>query len=286
MIVLIIRKTKTELENLDIKPKKTLGQNFLINEGIYRKITTALEIKVNDNVIEIGPGLGTLTELLAANRANIFAIEKDDKLAEYLKTKFANQKNVTIINEDIRKFNPDRLNLLSEVEPLKHYKVVGNIPYYLTSHLIRTIFEQWPTPQLIVLMIQKEVAQRICAKPPHMSLLAVWVQYYAHSKITSYVSKNSFWPSPEVNSAVIRLTPKTQTGTDLTRTDMDQFFRIVKSGFAGKRKQLGNNLARGLKLPKNIMEEKLRSAGIDPQRRAETLTLNEWQSIATMLLPH
>lgn len=285
----ILSQIKNGLNQLSIKPKKSLGQNFLINEGIYHKIITVADIKAGDRVIEIGPGLGTLTQYLLNAGTEIVAVEKDHKLADYLKTKFANQKNATILEDDILKFKPETCNL----KPVT-YKVAGNIPYYLTSHLLRIIFENWPQPKLVVLMIQKEVAQRIVAKPPKMSLLSVLVQYYSKPEIISYVSKSSFWPSPEVDSAIIKLVPSDQwlvvsgrkTEANHYSLITNHFFKIVRAGFAGKRKQLSNNLARGLKLDKKIIEEKLKSIGIEPTRRAETLTLNEWQNIAITLLPH
>ncbi len=275
----IITQIKNELNQLGIKPKKSLGQNFLINEGTYKKIVTTLELTQNNTVVEVGPGLGTLTELLAATGANIVAVEKDRLLANYLKTKFANEKRVKIIEDDILKFNPTHYSL-----PTTHYKLVGNIPYYLTSHLLRIVLESWPRPELLLLMLQKEVAQRICAKPPKMSLLAVSVQYYAQPKIISYVSHGSFYPQPEVDSAIVKLVPSDPQPA--TRASTKEFFKIVKAGFAGKRKQLANNLMRELGLDKKPVEEKLKSIGIDPTRRAETLTIEEWQSIVTTLLPH
>lgn len=285
----LVVQIKTELGQLGIKPKKGLGQNFLVNEGVYKKIVDALEIKKSDTIVEVGPGLGTLTEFLAATGAEIIAIEKDNHLAEYLKDEFRSQKNVMIINEDILKFNPHNTKYL--ILNTK-YKLVGNIPYYLTSHLLRIIFENWPIPELIVLMLQKEVAQRIVAKPPKMSLLAVSVQYYAAPKIISYVSKGSFWPSPEVDSAILKLVSsdqfsvvsgKIKTGNWKLKTV--NFFKIARAGFAGKRKQLGNTLSGGLKIAKNIVEEKLKSIGVDPMRRAETLTIEEWQKVTNIFLP-
>ncbi|MDP3954129.1 MAG: 16S rRNA (adenine(1518)-N(6)/adenine(1519)-N(6))-dimethyltransferase RsmA [bacterium] len=257
-------KIKNDLKKLGSKPKKSLGQNFLVAESAYKKIISALELRPDETVIEVGPGLGTLTEHLAKSKASVIAVEKDDVLSEFLKNKFSNQKNVTIINSDILSY---KLSAIS-------YKLVGNIPYYLTSHLIRTVLENWPTPNSIVLMLQKEVAQRIVAKPPHMSLLAVSVQYYAEAKIISYVKKESFWPAPKVDSAIVRLAPHTRTDWDRPGTDL--FFKVVKAGFSAKRKQLGNNLSASLKISKTEAENKLNSADIDPQRRAETLTVEEW----------
>ena len=288
---MLIQKIKTELRKLDIKPKKGLGQNFLVNENAYKKIVDALELTPNDTVVEVGPGLGTLTKLLSASGAAVLAVEKDRLLADYLKIKFANNNSVTIVEEDILNFNPKRYTLNA-----KRFKVVGNIPYYLTSHLLRIVLESWPRPELLVLMLQKEVAQRICAKPPRMSLLAVSIQYYAQPKLISYVSRGSFYPSPEVDSAIIKLVVSDQFSTVNDKTINSEktsnprslnghklqtvnFFRIARAGFAKKRKQLVNNLSTELKITKNEVEVKLTAVGIDPRRRAETLTIDEWQKV-------
>lgn len=267
----LVQKIKTELGELGIKPQKGLGQNFLVNEGIYRKIIDAVETGRGETIIEIGPGLGTLTEYLSETGANIIAIEKDRYLVKYLQKKFANQKNVRIVEYDILKFQPANYKLETG-----NYKLVGNIPYYITSHLLKIIFEKWPRPKSIVLMIQKEVAQRIVAKPPQMSLLAVSVRYYAEPKIISYVSKGSFYPAPKVDSAVVKLVPYSVTDS---ASFQKRFFEIVKIGFAGKRKQLANNFSSGLKLPRNETDAKLLSLGVDPKRRAETLSIEEWRKI-------
>jgi len=267
---------KKELNILGIKPKKSLGQNFLVNKNVYQKIITALEIKKGDKIIEIGPGLGTLTSFLAESRAKVIAVEKDHKLVDYLKNKFANQKNVTIIEDDILRCDPKNYKLKAI-----SYKLVGNIPYYLTSHLLRLIFEKWPCPKIVALTLQKEVAQRIVAKPPNMSLLAVSVQYYSKPEIIDYIPRRSFYPAPEVDSAIIKLVPREQFVTYQENTK--NFFRIVRAGFSGKRKQLINSLARGLKIKKDTIESKLKAAGVDPRRRAETLTLEEWQKITNTL---
>ena len=284
--MILLNTIKRELAALDIKPKKSLGQNFLINEGIYKKIVAALEIKKNDTIVEVGPGLGTLTGYLAESGAEIVTVEKDRLLAAHLKNKFKDSKNVTITEGDVLKFNPIIYNL----KP-KTYKIVGNIPYYLTSRLLRTILEKWPSPGLVVLMIQKEVAQRIVAKPPEMSLLAVSVQYYARPEIISYISAGSFYPSPKVDSAIIRLASRTQGIGDriidrgakyktLPPTlNPTPFFRVVRAGFRGKRKQLINNLTAGLGIEKEKIKEKLLSAGVDYHRRAETLSIKEWQRV-------
>jgi 16S rRNA (adenine1518-N6/adenine1519-N6)-dimethyltransferase len=291
----ILTKIKEELSRLGIQPKKSLGQNFLINEGIYTKIIDAVETKKGETVLEIGPGMGILTEYLAKTEADIIGIEKDGKLANYLKTKFASPKNVKLQAESRTKSTSDNFGLspfgarvkIIEGDILEfdiaslglkdgNYKVVGNIPYYITSHLLKTIFENWPKPKTITLMVQKEVAQRIRTKPPEMNLLAVSVQYYAEAKIISYVSNGSFYPSPDVDSAVIKLTPHVMPDS---ATFQKQFFKVAKAGFAGKRKQLINNLSRGMTLEKDEIQKKLASVGVDPQRRAETLTIEEWRKI-------
>jgi 16S rRNA (adenine1518-N6/adenine1519-N6)-dimethyltransferase len=293
----LLNTIKRELDILGIRPQKSLGQNFLVNEGIYKKIVAALEIKKDDTIVEIGPGLGTLTEYLAespvrgkdsngTSGANVIAVEKDYKLAEYLKTKFAGAKNVIITEGDILKFNPANCKLKAE-----NYKLVGNIPYYLTSHLLRIVLEEWPAPELIVLMIQKEVAQRIIARPPKMSLLAVSVQYFSKPEIVNFVPKSSFYPVPKVDSAIIKLVVSNQftvyrKNTENRELKTENLFRVVRIGFSGKRKQLANNLSFGLKLPKEKIEPMLLAIGINPKRRAETLTIEEWKTLAnTLLLP-
>ena len=262
------------LEACGITAKKKLGQNFLVNEGVYRKITAALGIRPSDTIVEIGPGLGTLTDYLTAAK-RVIAIEKDSRLADYLKSRYHDNPNVQIVEGDILKFAPRAYSL-----KLKAYNLVGNIPYYLTSHLLKTVFDNWPLPKLVVLTLQKEVAQRITAKPPKMNLLAVSVQYHAIAEIVAYISRGSFYPTPKVDSAIVRIRPYQRKRP----TKFDSFlFKAVKAGFGNKRKQLLNNLSIGLKMPKEKLITKLRSIGITPSRRAETLTLEEWQKISQII---
>ncbi|MBI2670257.1 MAG: ribosomal RNA small subunit methyltransferase A [Candidatus Yanofskybacteria bacterium] len=268
---------KNELNQLGIKPKKSLGQNFLINEGIYKKILDIAQIRPSETILEIGAGLGTLTEYLARAGGKILAVEKDRNLVAYLKDRFRDYNNISTVEADILKIKPSELGLEE-----KNYKLVGNIPYYLTSHLIRTVFENWPWPKDIILMVQKEVAQRIVTEPPNMNLLAVSIQYYARTEIAGMVSKGNFWPQPKVDSAIIKITPKTEIPEAV---ETERFFRVLKAGFSGTRKQLINTLSGGLKLSRKTVSSKLLSLGIATQRRAGTLTLDEWQNIATTLLP-
>ena len=246
----------------NIKPKKHLGQNFLVDKNILQKIINSADIKSDDIILEVGPGTGILTKELAKKAKKIIAVEKDKSIIEVLKENLKDFQNIEIINEDILKFN------LKE----KKYKVIANIPYYLTSALIRKFLEEKNQPKELILMIQKEVAQIICETPPNMSLLSVSVQFYADAKILFNVSKNSFWPVPKVDSAVIKIVPRGLTSPDL-------FFRIVKAGFSHPRKQLAGNLSKELKIKKAKIKKLLLQNNIKPTQRAETLYIEDWKNL-------
>ena len=238
--------------------KKSLGQHFLINQGVHRKIAETAEIKAGDTVVEVGPGHGELTDHLLATGAKVIAIEKDSELAVFLREKYRNNKNIEIVEDDILKFDP------SFVIRHSSFVIVGNIPYYLTSHLLRVVLQDWPPPDLIVFIIQKEVAQRIVAKPPKMNMIALLVQCYGIPKIIMTVKKGSFNPPPKVDSAIIKLKIKSQ------KSKMGKgFLNLVAKGFKHPRKMLGYSL------PK----DKLLMAGIDPKRRPSTLSLDEWKTL-------
>ena len=274
---------------MKISPKKSLGQNFLINAGILEKIVNAAELNLDDTVLEIGPGTGNLTKLLSEKAGRVIAIEKDYRLIEELREKFKNT-NVEIVEADILKLE---INKLFENCKLKivncDYKVIGNIPYYITSHLLKTIFEEWPRPELIVLTVQKEVAQRIVAKPPDMNLLALSVQLYSDAKIISYISKGSFRPMPKVDSAIIRLTPKNNEQGAVSTANVqcslftDRFFRVAKAGFSGKRKQLVNNLTKNFGMMKEDILKLFEKVGLEPNIRAENLSLNQWIGLSKLM---
>lgn len=253
---------------MEIKPKKSLGQNFLINAGILEKIVNAAELNLDDTVLEIGPGTGNLTKLLSEKAGRVIAVEKDYRLIEELREKFKNT-NVEIVEGDILKLD------IEELFRNSHYKVVANIPYYITSHLLKTIFEEWPRPELIVLTVQKEVAQRIMAKPPHMNLLALSVQFYSDPKIIGYISRGSFRPMPKVDSAIIKLVPKKDIPAN-----QDLFFKLIKAGFTGKRKQLANNLSKNLGIPKDKVIGILQKLGLDEKIRAESLSIIKWSELS------
>lgn len=259
------------LSKYNARPSRTMGQNFLIDTAVLDKIVKTAELTPKDIVLEIGPGMGTLTKELAKKSGKIITIEKDRVMVKILKEILKDYLNVEIINGDILK--------ISKFESISNsdYKVVSNIPYYLTSVLIRKFLETENKPGVMVLMVQKEVAQRICSKPPNMSLLAISVQFYAKAEIISYVPKECFWPSPEVDSAILKIS----NIKDQESIDIKSFFKIVKAGFSQPRKQLVNNLStlkslNDVKLDKHKITEWLLRNNIDPSQRAETLSVCDW----------
>jgi len=253
-------------------PIKRLGQNFLFDKKVLKKIVKEAELSKKEIVLEIGPGIGNLTKELAKEAKKVIAIEKDKRMVEILKKELKNLDNVEIIEGDAREKIEEIAKRIG-----KNYKIVANIPYYLTSFLIRKILELKNKPKLIVLMVQKEVAKRICAKPPKMNLLAVSVQFFAKPEIVSFVSKNSFWPSPKVDSAILKIS---NLKTKISKTERDLFFKIVKAGFSQPRKQLINNLSKKLGIDKKKVEDWLLKNKISPRKRAEALTIENWKALA------
>lgn len=263
--------TKTVKELLtqyQIKPLKRLGQNFLVNKKALDLFIDTCDLKKNDTVLEIGPGLGTITQEIAKRVKMVVAIEKDRKMCEIMKETLRGFENIEIINQDA-------LEELSSSEKISSFsgkvKVVGNLPFYITAPIIRKFLETKNQPEEMIFMIQKEVAQRICAKPPDMNLLAVSVQFYAKPKVVSYLPKNSFWPQPKVNSAIIKIVPQKQAVINAKL-----FFEIVRAGFAHARKQLVNNLVKGFKKDKEKVAVWLLKNNIQPNQRAETLKVQDW----------
>jgi len=246
-------------------PLKKLGQVFLIDKKIIKKIIKSADLKEKDIVLEVGPGVGNLTQEIAKKVKKTIIVEKDPRMIEILKNNLENFKNIKIIKGDILKLETKKMNI-------KKYKIVANIPYYLTFALIRKFLEKEKQPEVMVLMVQKEVAQRICAKPPKMTLLSVSVQFYANVGIISYVSKNSFWPKPKVDSAILKIVPKSKK----LFVDSNLFFKIVKAGFSQPRKQLVNNLSKKLKLNKEKIRTWFLKNNIQPNQRAQSLSLKDW----------
>lgn len=254
-----------------INPKKSLGQNFLLDQAALRKITEAAEIPAGGEVLEIGPGLGSLTRYLARAAGRVVAVELDDKLIPILQEVLRDTPGVEIIHGDILQQDPARLM------GNPGYRVVANIPYYITSAVIRHLLEARIQPACMVLTMQKEVAERICATPGEMSLLALSVQVYGEAKVVARIPAGAFFPPPAVDSLVLRVdilpTPRIPVG------QLGVFFQLIKAGFSQKRKTLRNSLSGGLGSKPQAVEEKLKAAGIDPQRRAETLSIEEWKDL-------
>jgi len=255
-----------------LRPEKKLGQNFLQDDTALRKIAEAAEITPGDVVLEIGPGLGSLTRYLADSAKQVIAVELDTDLIPALKTVLAPWKNVTIIQGDILSFN------IPEIIPAASYLAVANIPYYITSAIIRHLVESTPRPARIVLTMQKEVAERICAKPGDLSLLALSVQVYGEPEIAAKIPAEAFYPQPKVDSAILKINlyPASLIPPEL----IEHFFRLAKAGFSQKRKTLRNSLSGGLAISPPVAASLLEQAHIDPQRRAETISIAEWHELS------
>lgn len=271
---------KSEIKNLlktyNAKPEKYLGQHFILSKNSLKKMVEAAEIKKHDAIIEIGPGLGTLTRELTETGANIIAIEKDPLMVEILKETVADYKNIKILEADARQL------WILKIYRKKKYKIVANLPYNAATFLIHQWLESKNPPELMVLMIQKEVAQRITAKPPHSNLLGISVKFYADAKVIGHVPKESFWPKPKVDSAIIKIIPKKVMFFRRSQNRL-RFFAVVKAGFSSPRKQLLGNLSKQLKIPKEKLISAFKNLNIPERVRAENLSLNEWQKIVSIL---
>ena len=285
------------LDRYAITPKQSLGQNFLYDEGLLARITAAAELSPADQVLEIGPGLGALTRQLAQAAGRVVAVELDDRLLPILRYELEPFRNVELVHGDILKFDPAAWFD-------GPFVVVANVPYYITGAILRRLLDERPRPKRLVLTVQREVAERLSAKPPEMSLLAVSVQYYGAVKVVGAVKAGAFWPRPEVDSAIVRIDvdskkKETTDFTDFTDSASSEsvksvksvvsssaseaaFFRVVRAGFSEKRKQLKNNL-RHLGLADGVIAAGLEAAGIDGRRRAETLTVEEWGELVEAL---
>lgn len=274
---------KTMLKNLDLRARKKLGQHFLVDQVVLERITVAAELTVEDIVMEVGPGLGILTKNLAKQTGWVIAIELDDRLSALLKQELAAFKNVTVINKDILKVSPaalmkkQRMSLSALEDSSLYYKVVANLPYYITSAVLRHFLEDSIKPRLMVVMIQKEVAEAIVAKPGDMSILSVSVQFYGKPEIISYVPAESFYPVPEVDSAILRIDIYPEPIVAVN--NIGDFFGLVRAGFCAPRKQLANSLTQGLGVSKPEALSLLERADIMYSRRAETLSIEEWQRL-------
>jgi 16S rRNA (adenine1518-N6/adenine1519-N6)-dimethyltransferase len=263
------------LHQYDLTPKKGLGQNFLVDETALGRIAAAAEITPDSAVLEIGPGLGSLTRHLASQARRLVAVELDQRFLPVLGEVLAPWDNVSIVHGDILNQQPDAL--MGEAG----YLVVANIPYYITSAVIRHLLEAEHKPQRIVLTIQEEVARRVCAEPGNLSLLALSVQVYGQPKLATRIPAGAFYPPPKINSAALRIDLYDEPRIPVPL--LDSFFRLAKAGFSQKRKTLRNSLSGGMRWNTEQTETLLTQAGIDPQRRAQTLTLEEWGRLCEMV---
>lgn len=272
------------LKQWDIRPSKGLGQNLLLNQTALEKIVAAAELHPDDIVLEVGAGLGTLTERLARDAGHVVAVELDERLMPVLQSVLSGFDNVTLIQGDILALDPAALvGTATHQHPASsiQYKVVANLPYYITSAVLRHLLEASLKPRRMVITVQREVAERIIAKPGQMSLLAVSVQFHGRPQLLFRIKPGSFYPPPGVESAVLQV--DLHTTPPVSVEDTAAFFRVVRAGFAQRRKQLRNSLAAGLKRSPEEVAAKLREAGVDPRRRAQTLTLEEWARVTRVL---
>lgn len=254
-----------------LHPRKRLGQNFLRDRRYLRTIAEAADLQPEDRVLEIGAGTGVLTRALADSGAEVLAVELDDALYELLTREYAEVSNVRILHA----------NAL-DIDACEHfngpYKLIGNIPYYITGPILRHFLEALCPPSTFVLMVQREVALRMIAAPGDLSLLGVSVQFYAQPKIVARVPAGAFYPRPKVESAIIRLIPHATVPLDLRNA----LFTVARAGFGTRRKQLANALSLGLGIDREAALSLLADAGITSTRRAETLSISEWERLAAV----
>ncbi|MFH1048789.1 MAG: 16S rRNA (adenine(1518)-N(6)/adenine(1519)-N(6))-dimethyltransferase RsmA [Patescibacteria group bacterium] len=285
---------KNILGKFKFAPNKFLGQNFLIDEKVLEKIIEAADLQEGDNVIEIGPGLGVLTQALLAKGANVQAIEKDKDLIPLLEENLREFKNLKIINGDflqvdfkkIKTFLLGSLASKSDLEArlpsnsgnVNSYKVVSNIPYYITSPVLRKILSAQIKPQEIVFLVQREVAERISAKPGQMSFISVFVQFYGAPSVAEIVRPESFWPAPKVESAILKIVLDKKPAQE--GSELKDFWRLVKIGFSSRRKTLANNLAAGYHIKPDGARDLLKSLGFSDKTRAQELSVEDWLKLA------
>jgi 16S rRNA (adenine1518-N6/adenine1519-N6)-dimethyltransferase len=258
---------KSTLGRLGRSPKKGLGQHFLISHRVLSTILNASSIEAEDTVVEVGPGLGVLTGGLLERARRVVAIETDSDLASNLEMSLSNPR-LEVVCADARLIN------IEELIGLGDYKLIANLPYFAATNIIRRFLECSHPPTCLVVMVQREVARNMSAKPGNMSLVSVGVQIYGRARIIGYVRPTAFYPKPKVTSAIIRI--DVNENPLITFDHREKFFHVVRAGFSAKRKQLRNAFSMGLKISPKEAEELLVAADISPKRRAETLSLLEW----------
>jgi len=261
------------MKKFGIRPSKSLGQNFLQDDLALEKIVDAADIQPSDDILEIGPGIGNLTRRLAVKAHSVTAVELDRKLFPALESVVSPFKNVRLVQGDILQLKP--LSLIESPD----YLVVANIPYYITSPILRHLLESGGHPSRMIMTVQKEVAERICEKPGRMSILSLSVQVYGEPRIVAYIPANAFYPPPKVDSALLRVNIYPEPCIPASRIGV--FFKFIRAGFSQKRKTLRNSLSGGLGISASESERILEKAGIDPMRRAETLSIDEWNKLCS-----
>lgn len=281
---------RTLLRRYGLRPRRSLGQNFLVDPSAPDRIVAQAELGPDDVVLEVGAGLGTLTAPLASQAGRVIAVETDPALVDVLRQELGGRDNVTIVHGDILELNPAHV---LDVTPkggrplwgprLPHYHVVANLPYYITAPVLRHLLEAAVRPHRMVVTVQREVAARIVAQPSDMSVLTVGVQFYGAPRVGLRLKRGAFYPVPQVESAVVRV--DLYDSPPVPVTDVARFFQVVRAGFAQRRKQLHNSLGARLHLPSQDVAAALASVGIDSRRRAETLTLAEWGTVVMVLSP-
>ncbi len=266
---------KALLDAYEVQPKKSLGQNFLHDPNALEKIVATAELMPHETVVEVGPGTGALTEYLARAARHVIAIELDYRMQPILEKQLAPYDNVVLVFDDVLK--TDHLHLVGS----KDFVVVANVPYYITSAILRHFLEPHRRPRRMVLTVQQEVAERVTAPVGDLSLLAVSVQFYGKPYVATRLKPAVFWPRPDVDSAVLVIDPYEHLPVDVPGPEM--FFRVVRAGFGQKRKQLRNAIGAGLHLKGEKLDEIFQHAGVDSRRRAETLTLEEWAALTQVI---
>ena len=270
-----------ELRNLlyahHMRPNKSFGQNFLVDRAILQQIVDAAHLKPDDQVLEVGAGTGVLTRELAKQARRVVAVEIERDMIALLRKTTGQYQNVELVTCSLLDLDP------REVFDQQAYKLVANLPYYITAPTFRHFLESENPPRLLVVMVQYEVARRIVAGPGDLSLLGVSIQFYGRPEIVATVPARSFYPAPKVDSAILRV--EVNDHIPLTRKERDSFFRVVQAGFAEKRKQLHNSLTHHLHRKNEEVRACLLAAGIDPSRRAETLTIDEWLALWERMKP-
>ncbi|MDD5040302.1 MAG: 16S rRNA (adenine(1518)-N(6)/adenine(1519)-N(6))-dimethyltransferase RsmA [Patescibacteria group bacterium] len=279
MSVATIRTLRALCKRYGVVPQRSSGQNFLISAETLDCIVTTAEVSKSDTVLEIGPGFGALTEELCARASRVFAVELDQRLIAALHDRVGGCGNCTLIGGDIFQQWPALSPRLHDLR----YKVVANVPYNITSLVLRSFLERTPRPSSMTLLVQREVAERVTAGAGKMSVLSVAVQFFGNPRIVEIVPPDCFWPEPEVDSAVLKIDG---IGADahgyleaLQPSTASQFFSVVRTGYAARRKQLHNNIASGLRLGDDFARTILQKAGIDPMIRAQNLSVGDWIKI-------